>query len=124
RRGAVHADRRVEAGARRRGGSRGRGGGARGRGMTWRTRTPHVDRDPKGPQMQINVAARAGRWSAAHWKTAVTAWLAFCVVAIALGSVAGTRLLKMSDTAAGGSRTAEQLLDHAGFPDRASESVL
>jgi uncharacterized membrane protein YdfJ with MMPL/SSD domain len=74
--------------------------------------------------MSLNVAARAGRWSAAHWKTAVSTWLGFCVVAIALGSVAGTKMLKTADTAAGGSRTAEQLLQQADFPDRASESVL
>jgi len=74
--------------------------------------------------MSINIAARAGRWSAEHWKTAVSAWLAFCVVAIALGSVAGTRMLKQADTAAGGSHKAEQILKNAGFPDQAGESVL
>ncbi len=74
--------------------------------------------------MNLNVAARAGRWSAAHWKTAVSTWLAFCIVAIALGAVAGTKLLKQADTAAGGSKTAERLLRDAGFPDRAGESVL
>ena len=74
--------------------------------------------------MNVNIAARAGRWSAAHWKTAVGTWLAFCIVAIALGSVAGTKLLKQADTAAGGTKTAEQLLRKAGFPDRAGESVL
>ncbi|HEY7421935.1 MAG TPA: MMPL family transporter [Gaiellaceae bacterium] len=74
--------------------------------------------------MKGNIAARAGRWSAEHWKTAVSAWLAFCVVAIALGSVAGTRMLKQADTAAGDTRTAEQMLKKAGFTDRAGESVL
>ena len=74
--------------------------------------------------MSLNVAARAGRWSADHWKTAVSAWLAFCVVAVALGAVAGTKMLKQADTAAGGTRKAEQLLVHAGFPNQASESVL
>ena len=43
-----------------------------------------------------------GRWSADHWKTAVAGWLAFCVVAVALGAVAGTKMLKHADTAAGG----------------------
>ena len=74
--------------------------------------------------MKDNIAARAGRWSAEHWKTAVSAWLAFCVVAIALGSVAGTRMLEQADTAAGGSHKAEQILEKAGFTDRAGESVL
>jgi RND superfamily putative drug exporter len=74
--------------------------------------------------MKANIAARAGRWSAEHWKTAVSAWVAFCVVAIALGSVAGTRMLKQADTAAGGTHKAEQILKRAGFTDRAGESVL
>ena len=66
--------------------------------------------------MNRNIAARAGRWSAAHWKTAVSAWLAFCVVAIALGAVAGTKMLKQADTAAGGTRTAEQILQRRRLP--------
>jgi RND superfamily putative drug exporter len=74
--------------------------------------------------MRFNVAARAGRWSAAHWKTALGAWLAFCVLAVALGSIAGTKVLKQADTAAGGTRKAEQMLKKAGFEDRAGESVL
>jgi uncharacterized membrane protein YdfJ with MMPL/SSD domain len=74
--------------------------------------------------MRFNIAARAGRWSAGHWKTAVWGWLAFSVVAIALGSVAGTRMLKQADTAAGGSKHAEDILQRAGFPDQAGESVL
>ena len=74
--------------------------------------------------MNLNVAARAGRWSADHWKTAVSAWLAFCVVAAALGAVAGTKMLKQADTAAGETKQAEQLLSEAGFPNNAAESVL
>src|SRR5262249_560318 len=56
--------------------------------------------------------------------TAVSAWLAFCIAAVALGAVAGTRLLKDADTAAGGSKHAEQILNRANFPNRANESVL
>ena len=74
--------------------------------------------------MNLNVAARAGRWSARRWKTAVSAWLAFCVVAIALGSVAGTKMLKQADTAAGGTKKAEHILREAGFANQAAESVL
>ena len=36
-----------------------------------------------------NLAARMGRWSADHWKTATFGWLAFVLVAFALGA-AGT----------------------------------
>jgi uncharacterized membrane protein YdfJ with MMPL/SSD domain len=74
--------------------------------------------------MRLNIAARAARWSADHWKTAVSGWLAFCVVAVALGAVAGTKMLKQADTAAGGTKKAEQMLDNAGFPSKAEESVL
>ena len=38
-----------------------------------------------------NLAARMGRWSAAHWKTATFGWLAFVVVAFALGGMVGTK---------------------------------
>ncbi|HEY7017758.1 MAG TPA: MMPL family transporter [Gaiellaceae bacterium] len=74
--------------------------------------------------MRFNLAARAGRWSAGHWKTALSGWIAFCVVAVALGSVAGTKMLKDADTAAGETKTAETMLRDAGFPSRAGESVL
>jgi uncharacterized membrane protein YdfJ with MMPL/SSD domain len=74
--------------------------------------------------MNLNIAARAGRWSAEHWKTSVWAWVGFCVVAIALGAVAGTKMLKQEDTAAGETKTAMHLLDRGGFPDQAGESVL
>ena len=66
--------------------------------------------------MKFNIAARAGRWSADHWKAAVSAWLVFCVVAIALGGVAGTKVLKEADTAAGGTKTAEQILKRRRVP--------
>ena len=38
----------------------------------------------------MNLAARAGRWSAAHWKTATFGWLALVVCAVAIGNLAGT----------------------------------
>jgi hypothetical protein len=34
-----------------------------------------------------NLAARMGRWSARHRKTAVLGWLGFVVLAIAVGSL-------------------------------------
>src|SRR5262249_6569198 len=74
--------------------------------------------------MKPNISARAARWSAGHWKTAVAGWLAFCVAAVALGAVAGTKMLTQTDTAAGGTKKAEQMLDDAGFPSQAGESVL
>jgi RND superfamily putative drug exporter len=74
--------------------------------------------------MRTNLAARAGRWSAAHWKTALGAWLGFCVIAIVAGTVAGTKQLKQADTASGETKRAEEILQSAGFNHRAGESVL
>jgi uncharacterized membrane protein YdfJ with MMPL/SSD domain len=74
--------------------------------------------------MKTNIAARAGRWSADHWKTAFFGWLGFCVVAVVLGGAAGTKMLKQSDTASGESKQAQQIIDAAGFKSHADESVL
>ena len=38
-----------------------------------------------------NLAARMGRWSAGHWKTATFGWLALVVVAFAVGGQVGTK---------------------------------
>ena len=38
-----------------------------------------------------NLAARMGRWSAGHWKTATFGWLAFVLVAFAVGGMVGTK---------------------------------
>ena len=37
----------------------------------------------------MNIAARAGRWSANHRKTAIWGWLAFVLVALVVGSTPG-----------------------------------
>jgi uncharacterized membrane protein YdfJ with MMPL/SSD domain len=71
-----------------------------------------------------NIAARAGRWSAAHWKTVTAAWLVFAVVAVVAGSAVGTSKLKDADTASGDSRVAEKILARADFKRSATESVL
>ena len=73
---------------------------------------------------RYNLAARAARWSAAHWKTAVAVWVAFVVVAIALGTAVGTHKLSASEQSTGESARAEQILASAGFKTPASESVL
>src|SRR3954467_9901536 len=70
------------------------------------------------------LAARAGHWSARHRKTAVFGWLAFVVIAFAIGNVIGTRTLADEDTGNGSSRTADQAISRANFPKRADESVL
>src|ERR687886_308242 len=67
-------------------------------------------------------AARAGRWSAQHRKTAIWGWIAFVVVAFVIGGAVGVK--KPSDyVGPGDSGRADQLaLDH--FPKDQSESVL
>jgi hypothetical protein len=72
----------------------------------------------------LNFAARAGRWSAAHWKTATALWLLFVVVAVVLGRVAGTHKLSDAEQSTGETARAEQILASAGFGTPAYESVL
>jgi RND superfamily putative drug exporter len=71
-----------------------------------------------------NFAGRAGRWSAAHWKTAAFGWIAFALLAIAFGSFVGTSQMKSWAVANGESRRAAQILDQASFDLPARESVL
>jgi RND superfamily putative drug exporter len=71
-----------------------------------------------------NFAARAGRWSAAHWKTATLAWIAFVVVAIVGGSAVGSVMLSDSEQATGEAARAQAILQDAGFRQPATESVL
>ena len=73
---------------------------------------------------QYNFAARAARWSAEHWKTAVAVWVAFVAVAIGLGTTVGTHMLSVSEQSTGETARAEQILTSAGFSTPASESVL
>src|ERR671934_54382 len=72
-----------------------------------------------------NLAARMGRWSASHWKTAVFGWLAFVVAALAIGNVVGTKKIDMKDANVGQSHKADQILND-GFPqaDPQTEFVL
>src|SRR5262245_1893338 len=71
-----------------------------------------------------NLAARCGRWSAAHWKTAVLGWLALVAVLFMVGKTAGIRELDDADTATGQSAVAERILRDAGFDEHAAESAL
>jgi uncharacterized membrane protein YdfJ with MMPL/SSD domain len=71
-----------------------------------------------------NIAARAGRWSAEHWKTVTAGWLAFCLLALFAGGAVGTKKLKDVDTASGGTAVAEKILANADFKRSATETVL
>jgi uncharacterized membrane protein YdfJ with MMPL/SSD domain len=68
-----------------------------------------------------NIAARMGRWSAGHWKTAVFGWLGFVVLALALGMTVGTKQLKVEDANTGGSGKAAKILKN-GFPESAPQT--
>ena len=74
-------------------------------------------------QESKNLAARMGRWSAAHWKTATFGWLALVIVAFGLGGMAGTKSIGSGATGPGESGRAEAILDD-GFKQPAAESVL
>src|SRR5512145_787764 len=70
-----------------------------------------------------NLAARMGRWSADHWKTATFGWLAFVAAAFVLGGMVGTTLIDTSKPGPGESGRMDAILD-AGFEQPAGESVL
>jgi uncharacterized membrane protein YdfJ with MMPL/SSD domain len=78
------------------------------------------------PQLEhsTNVAARMGRWSARHRRTAILGWIAFVAVAAVLGAMLGTTQLDPADNAVGESKRAQEILEAGGFADAADESVL
>jgi hypothetical protein len=71
-----------------------------------------------------NLAARAGRWSAAHWKTAVLGWVVFVTAAFSLTLFVQTRELTNVDMSSGDSKVAEEIIAGAGFAQHDSESVI
>src|SRR3954469_19352172 len=71
-----------------------------------------------------NLAARAGRWSARHRKTAVFGWLAFVVLAITLGSLIPRGELTDAESMDGSPAQAQRILDAHHWQDPASEMVL
>jgi uncharacterized membrane protein YdfJ with MMPL/SSD domain len=88
-----------------------------------RASAPNAQGNP-APGAAPNFAARAGRWSAAHWKTAAFGWLGFVAVAFLLGNAIGSHVLAQSDSGNGESGRASKTLAHAGFKQPASETVL
>jgi uncharacterized membrane protein YdfJ with MMPL/SSD domain len=74
--------------------------------------------------MKPGLAERAGRWSAAHWKTATFGWLSFIAIAVVLGQALGTVKLSDTEQATGESARAGAILERSGFHRTASESVL
>jgi uncharacterized membrane protein YdfJ with MMPL/SSD domain len=72
----------------------------------------------------MNLAGRAGRWSANNWKKAFFGWLAFAVLMLVLGMAAGHKQIADSETASGEAARAVRILEQAGFEEPATESVL
>ncbi|MFI5820092.1 MMPL family transporter [Streptomyces rishiriensis] len=70
------------------------------------------------------IAARAGGWSARHRWAAVGIWVLFVVLAMGIGSAAGTVKLKDSDQLGGETHTAAKIVEDAGIEEPASETVL
>src|SRR5215213_5852043 len=70
-----------------------------------------------------NIAARAGRWSARHRKTAIIGWIAFVVLAFWAGGKVGTQTLTQEQSGVGDSGRAAKIVDGA-YPDRVHEAVL
>ncbi|MFD9318313.1 MMPL family transporter [Streptomyces sp. NPDC060053] len=70
------------------------------------------------------IAARAGGWSARHRWAAVGIWVLFVVLAMGIGSAAGTVEVKESDQLGGETHTAALIIEDAGIEEPASETVL
>ena len=69
-----------------------------------------------------NLAARMGRWSAYHWKTATFGWLGLILVLFALGGLAGSKSIDANEPGPGESGRMERILDE-GFKQPVDENV-
>ena len=56
-----------------------------------------------------NLAARMGRWSASHWKTATFGWLALVVAAVFVGGQVGTKNLDPQKSGSGESGRVDRI---------------
>ena len=74
--------------------------------------------------MQSSIAARAGRWSARHRKTAIIGWLAFVILAALAGGSVGQKNLPEAELGNGESKRADMIVDAADYPERTQEQIL
>jgi uncharacterized membrane protein YdfJ with MMPL/SSD domain len=72
---------------------------------------------------QANLAARMGRWSASHWKTATFGWLGLVLVALAIGNTVGTKTVDPYTAGPGESGRMDRILND-GFKQPAGEKVV
>src|SRR5687767_5963656 len=89
----------------------------------FRNRHPHREAEAAASPHSHNLAARMGRWSAGHWKTATFGWLALVVVAFGIGGALGTKTIDTNTAGPGESGRMDRILD-AGFKQPAHEAVL
>src|SRR5438876_215826 len=83
----------------------------------------HQGRDAMTPLAKSrNIAARMGRWSASHKKTAIFGWLAFVAVAFVFGNHLGTKNIDQAKNGAGESGRAQVILAD-NFKQPAHEDV-
>src|SRR5262245_13684622 len=72
-----------------------------------------------------NIAARMGRWSARHRKTAIFGWLAFVVASFVIGTAVGMQTIDQNDSNVGEAHRADHIIRDGGFRlDEQSEYVL
>ena len=71
-----------------------------------------------------NIAARMGRWSASHWKTATFGWLAFVIASFAIGIAVPVQMIEKKDAAVGEAGKANQILDEAFDLDNEGQGEL
>ena len=71
-----------------------------------------------------NLAARAGRWSATHRKTAILGWILFVVLAFQIGGNVGQKDLASSKMGNGESKRHDIIVDNANYPESIGERVL
>ena len=68
-----------------------------------------------------NLAARAGRWSATHRKTAIIGWILFVVLATVIGGKVGQQNLEPSAMGNGESKRGDLIVADAGFAPNSLE---
>src|SRR6201992_2252214 len=85
------------------------------RGSRYAHRPPSERQEMSPLKQSNNIAARMGRWSAGHWKTAVFGWLAFVIAAVMIGQAVGTKQIDEQNANVGQAHKADTILKDAGF---------
>jgi uncharacterized membrane protein YdfJ with MMPL/SSD domain len=71
-----------------------------------------------------NFAARVGKWSATHRRTAILGWILFVVLAVVVGGAVGQNDLDEAAAGSGESKRGDMIVEAAGFPEQSHEQVL